>query len=269
MRVTRTRRVPFLLLGLLAASVLFPRAFDAATLTVASWLPARTRVAPDPVRLPAEEVQSLKARIARLERELAARPSGDAAIPGLRYAERPSSAATVALTVQILNHDVSRDRRSFVIDAGRDQGVRPGMPVIQGDSLVGVVDTAVARAARVLRVDDRSTRCRFPATVLASDGAADAPTRGQGVVRGTGDSGAPLRVEFLAPGGARVGDLVTTGAGSGTVPEGLLLGQVAEVGDGDRDGAFEAEVVPLRDLDRMGTVLVLLVEGPGLGVSAK
>jgi hypothetical protein len=267
MRATRTRRVPLLLLALLVATLLFPRALDRAALAVAAWLPAEAPSAPPPRSLPEEERARLLQRISRLEDDAAARPAADGALgPAAVVARRDREPARL-LPARLLRHDLSPSRRSFLIDAGSDDGVRSGMAVIQGDSLVGVVGTVVARAARVLRVDDRDTACALPATVLAADGGAETPVRGQGVARGAGDG--TVRVAFLNPGGASAGDLVVTGAGAGLVPEGLLLGVVLDVTDADRDGADEAVLQPLRNLDGLGTVLVVLAEAPGLGVGSR
>lgn len=266
--IGRTHRVPLALLGLLVGTLLMPRAFDEARVAVGAWLPAtvapeRTPVAP----LPQEELAKLLHRIDDLQRQLAARPSGDGSLPGLRYAPRRESAAPVAVSARVLHRETSNARRSIVVDAGRDDGVVEGLPVIQQDSLVGIVVTVSGRAARVLRVDDRSAVTSLPAVVLAADGGAESPCRGQGVARGTGDG--LIRVSFLPSDGARVGDLVVTGAGSNVVPEGLLLGEVVSCGDEDRDGAFDAVVRPLRDLDAVASVLILRVEAPGLRVDAK
>lgn len=270
MNLGRTHRVPLLLLGLLVASLLLPRACDEAALTVASVLPAEGHREPAAESLPAEERSRLLARIARLEEEASARPSGDAVLPDLRMASRAARGATTAVPARLLRHDVSTTRRSFLIDAGKEQGVRPGLAVIQGDSLVGVVVTVSARAARVLRVDDRGSACTLPATVLAAeDEEGPSPCRGIGVVRGVGEGPPAIRLQYLANDGARVGDLVVTGAGGGAIPEGLLLGEVVAVGDADRDGSFEATLRPLRDLDALGSVLVLLSDAPGLGIGAR
>jgi rod shape-determining protein MreC len=167
----------------------------------------------------------------------------------------------------VLHRETSSARRSLLVDRGRDHGLEPGMPVVQQDSLIGVVATASAGAARVLRIDDRAAATTFPATVLAGDADSGSPLRGQGVARGMGDG--RIRVSFLPTGGARIGDLVVTGAGSRLVPEGLVLGEVEEVSDEERDGAFEAMVRPLRDLDAVASVHALRIASPGLRVEGK
>jgi cell shape-determining protein MreC len=223
MPIARTHRVPVLLLGLLVATLLFPRACDEIRVAIGSLLPAT--VAPEPAppaRLGEEERARLQARVTQLEQELASRPAGDGALAGMRYVSKSSSSAPVAIACRVLHRETSSARRSLLVDAGRTEGVEPGMPVVQQDSLLGVVVTASQHAARVLRIDDRSAATTFPASILAAEPGASSPFRGQGVARGTGDG--RLRVSFLASGGARVGDLVVTGAGSRLVPEGLVLG---------------------------------------------
>ncbi|MCE9634417.1 MAG: hypothetical protein K8T90_01820 [Planctomycetes bacterium] len=268
MAISRTHRVPILLLALLTGTLLFPRACDSVRLGVGARLPATVPPTDATVtELPREREAVLAKRLTLLEQQQAARPSGDAALAGLRVQSRRASAAPVAVAARVLHVEVSSARRTFVIDAGQDDGVVPGLPVIQSDSLIGVVVTASARAARVLRIDDRAAATTFPAAVLTSEADAASPLRGQGVSRGTGDG--LLRVSFLGADGARVGDLVVTNAGSRMVPEGLVLGEVIEMSDEERDGSFEAVVRPLRDLETIASVLVLRVEPTGLRVESK
>lgn len=267
MPIQRTHRVPVVLLSLLAATLLFPGALEETRIAVGAWLPATVRAERTaPVRLAEEERAWYATRIAQLEDRIAARPGGDTALGGARIADRPLRATPELLPARVLHRESSPLRQTFVIDAGRDDGVVPGQPVVQQDSLIGVVVTASARAARVLRIDDRSAATSFPAMVLAADAKEGAPCRGLGVARGTGDG---VRVSFLPQDGARAGDLVVTGAGSWTVPEGLVIGIVECCEDDDRDGAFDAEVRPLRDLDAVSSVHVIRTEAPGLRVDAK
>lgn len=268
MPISRTHRVPILLLALLTGTLLFPRACDSVRIGVGAWLPATAPSGPGTTAaLPSEtEAKQLK-RISLREQQEAARPSGESPFAGARVQQRRAAPAAVVVPARVLHVEISEARRTFVIDVGRDEGVVPGLPVVQGDSLVGVVVTASGRASRVLRIDDRSVATTFPAEVLSPETVTGSPLRGQGVSRGTGDG--LLRLSFLAADGARTGDLVVTSAGSRLVPEGLLLGEVVEVGDDDRDRSFEAVVRPLRDLDALGSVCVLRVEATGLRVETK
>ena len=268
MPIARTHRVPVLLLSLLVGTLLVPRACDSTRVAVGAWLPGSVRAdtAPPP-QLDKEERGRLQHRVALLEQQLAARPAGDGTISGVRVVQRRSAATLNAVPARVLHRETSSARRTLVIDAGRDDGIGAGLPVIQGDSLIGVVTTCSGRAARVVRVDDRGTETSLPAVILAAEPDAPSPYRGDGVARGTGDG--RIRVSFLASGAARVGDIVVTGAGSGLVPEGYVLGEVVEVTDEDRDGSIEAIVKPLRDLDAVASVLVLRVEPLGLRVDAK
>jgi rod shape-determining protein MreC len=268
MPIQRTHRVPVLLLTLLVATLLLPRACDDARLTVGSWLPATVRPEPDaPAKLPEEQVASLRAQIERLREQLAARPGGESALAGARYATRRDRDAPVLVPCRVLHRETSPARRTLMIDAGQREGVAPGMPVVQQDSLIGIVSAVSAAAARVVRIDDRAPATAFSAVVLAAEAEPGAPARSQGVARGSGDG--LVRVSFLPQDGARPGDLVVTGAGSRVVPEGLLLGVVESCTDDDRDGAFDAVVRPLRDLDQVSSVYVLQMEAPGLRVDAK
>lgn len=267
-QTARTQRVPIVLLTLLVATLLFPGACDEARVALSSWLPATAGSDAAPTAsLPAEERARLLHEIERLRQEIAAGPTADGVLAGIAPGRRRSPPAVDPLPARVLHREITSARRTFVIDAGRDDGVIPGHPVVQQDSLLGIVVTSAANAARVLRIDDRAALVSLPAVVLAAEAAETGPCRGTGIARGTGDG--RVRLTHLPSGGARVGDLVVTGAGSRLVPEGLLIGEVVECGDADRDGDFDAVVRPLRDLDTAAAVRVLRSRAPGLRIDAR
>lgn len=265
MRLKRTSRVPLLLLACLATALLFPQAcsgtrtglgglvFGTAALTGAGDGSEH-----DTLR---EENARLRFEVHRLRQDREAVPGGPVGELGPVEPRRPERAdATPALIARVLHRDTSSARRAFVVDVGTDDGVRTGLPVLAGQSLVGVVQAVSGSACRVLRVDDIAADCRFPAVVLpadydpaSTDPAARLPARG--VCQGTADG--RLVVSFLARGEARPGDLVVTGPERYPIPAGAVLGEIVSCDDDDRDGAWEAVVRPLRRLDSLESVLVV------------
>jgi rod shape-determining protein MreC len=111
--------------------------------------------------------------------------------------------------------------RSMLINAGANQGVAKGQAVVAGEGLVGRIESAGVRSARVLLITDLNSRIpiRFESSrrraILAGD-----------------NSGLP-RLEFLSPASAvEVGDRIVTSGHGGAFPPGLPVGRVASVADG-------------------------------------
>jgi len=136
--------------------------------------------------------------------------------------------------------------RSALINLGRDQGVRIGYAVINGDGLIGRTVDAGASVSRVLLLNDLNSR--IPVLV------------GQGGVRAlaSGDNGADLRLEFLPPGATlHAGDEVYTSGSDGVLPRGLRVGVVSEP-----PGALK--VRPHAELSALDVVSVLYFDTPAL-----
>jgi rod shape-determining protein MreC len=261
-RLKETARVPLLLLACLTTALLFPRACAGARTGVAGALLGTAELTGG-VRTPESQVWKEKLAatqhdLARLRQDQVAMGADEGGLDLARIERPDPSSRLTGVLARVLHRDASVTRRSFLIDVGTDQGVRRGLPVVCGRSLVGVVETVSAGAARVLRVDDVSVACRFPAVLMSLEpraGTDEGPPAGRGVCQGTADG--RLVVSFLAKSDARTGDVAMTGAGRYPVPEGWVLGEVESVADEDRDGDWEAVVRPLRDLDELTSVMVL------------
>jgi rod shape-determining protein MreC len=134
--------------------------------------------------------------------------------------------------------------RSALINLGRDNGVRIGYAVVNGDGLVGRTVDAGASVARVLLLTDLNSR--IPVLV------------GPGGVRGlaSGDNSAELRLDFLPDGAAlSPGDEVYTSGSDGVLPRGLRVGVVT-----GSKGSFR--VKPHAELSSLDVVSVLFFDTP-------
>ncbi|MDZ4842007.1 MAG: rod shape-determining protein MreC [Hyphomicrobium aestuarii] len=108
-----------------------------------------------------------------------------------------------------------------LIAAGRDDGIRPGYPVVMGNRLLGRVHHVHAATAVVVRLADRLSR--VPVMVGAGE------TRA--LLVGNGAGGATL--ELIGQGPApRAGDPVVTSGIGGVFPRGLMIGRVFAPEDG-------------------------------------
>src|SRR4029078_3633356 len=136
--------------------------------------------------------------------------------------------------------------RSALVNLGRDDGVRVGYAVINGDGLIGRTVDAGASVARVLLLNDLNSR--IPVLV------------GPAGVRAlaSGDNSAELRLDFL-PDGAKLypGDEVYTSGSDGVLPRGLHVGVVS-----GSPGAYR--VRPHAELSSLDAVSVLFFDPPTL-----
>lgn len=156
------------------------------------------------------------------------------------------------VTGEILADAGSPFRRSAMVNVGAEDGVDDGSAVVDGLGLVGRIAGVGARSARIIFLNDGSSR--VPAVILPS---------GQRALV-TGDNGRMPLLEFLEHAEAlRTGDRVVSSGDGGLYPPDILIGQVVTAPDG------RARVRLAADLRRLDFVRVMrrtapaVVEGPG------
>ena len=168
-----------------------------------------------------------------------------------RIAEMRESYEMPMLPGELVGADASPWFRSVLIDRGRHQGVRSGMPVISEDGLVGLVRSTSTSASKAMLLLDRQS---------AVDGILQR-SRLRGIVRGLGRE--ELEFEFVARGAdVEVGDVVITSGVGGVYPKGLRIGEIAAVVDADSPLLRTATIKPAVDFARLEQVFVMLRRGP-------
>lgn len=161
----------------------------------------------------------------------------------------------------ILKGDASSWRHSCVLNRGREHGIKEGMPVTCGRTLIG----------RTFMVDDGHcivqllTDPGFSAGCIIV-GQGETPLRVRGVLRGDG-SVRPhfprLELEDVAVGErVEAGMKVLTNDFSGQYPPGLAVGEVREVIP--QAGFLQVRIEAYLDLDSLDVVQVLLHDRPTL-----
>jgi rod shape-determining protein MreC len=157
----------------------------------------------------------------------------------------------VALPVigaRVIAYDPSRWSRCAIIDQGKAQGVKEGLPVLAPQGIVGRVVEAYPQYSKVMLIVDRKS-------------GADAMvqrTRARGILQGKGGNRCSL--EFV-PKSADVqpGDLILASGLVGLYPKGLVFGKVSRA-DKKNPGVFQdIEVTPATDLSALEEVLVVKV----------
>ena len=153
----------------------------------------------------------------------------------------------VAATV--IGRDPSNWIRTITIDRGELDGVRPGLPVVDGHAIVGQTTVVSERSAKVLLLTD--SRSAIDAIVQSS--------RSPGIIEGT--SFDLLRLRYvLREHEVKVGDRVVASGLDGVYPKGALIGVVTAVSS-KPDNIFHAvDVQPSVDVSRMENLLVVIPE---------
>jgi rod shape-determining protein MreC len=166
------------------------------------------------------------------------------------------------VSAQVLRLGVAGAESTFLLDAGLEQGVSVGSPVIAPEGLVGVVREVDARSAQAIDW----THPEFRASAMTADGEA------YGIVEPRPGryreedmlllTGAPFHSEIRP--GARI---LTSGRGE-LYPRGVPIGTVVGIQDADTGWRKSYLVRPAARPEGLVQVLVAVTPGRGLDVSA-
>lgn len=152
-----------------------------------------------------------------------------------------------ALVVQVVGDSSSAFARSFILNAGRNEGVIVNAPVTVPNGLVGRVVRASPSASLVLSLLDLNSR--VPVLIQRSRVRAVAG----------GQNGLLLTLEYLPKDAdIKVGDQVITSGTGGIFPKGLLVGRVTTLEVGEEGLFKQALVQPVVDFDRIEEAHLLL-----------
>jgi rod shape-determining protein MreC len=153
---------------------------------------------------------------------------------------------TARVTARVIGFDPSGFTRYILINAGQKEGIAPGMAVVTERGLVGRVVNVYKNTAKVLLITDPSS----------SVSAYLQGSQATGMVEGTPDGSLVMRYIPLEV-KVSVGEIALTSGLGGTLPKGLVIGQVIEIEKKDYDLFQEVRLKPSVDFDRLELVLVL------------
>jgi rod shape-determining protein MreC len=152
---------------------------------------------------------------------------------------------------RVIGYEPNNFMSVLIVDIGRRDGVRKGMPVVTERGLVGHVHKVGANWAKVLLVIDPSSSV----AALAQS------SRAPGLV--SGRLGQDLVMDYIPQEETvSVGDVILTSGMSGNYPKSLLIGQVLEVEQRDIDPFQRAIVRPSVNFEKLETVLVITTFEP-------
>ena len=155
------------------------------------------------------------------------------------------------VTARVVDAPVSNFERTILLDKGRRDGIRTGMPVESGDGLIGRVVEAEPSWASVELLTDPNFDVGVRIVRSGDDGLASGRGPGRDLDVGY------IELETVVIPGETV---VTSGFEGSTFPAGLLVGTVTDVAPDAVRGAQQVTVHPAADLTRLRWVQVLLFE---------
>ncbi len=153
-----------------------------------------------------------------------------------------------SVTASVIGRDPSGWSSSMIIDRGKDDGIRQGMPVINALGIVGKVVEVSGENSKVVLLTDP----QFSVAALIQD------SREIGLVTGS-LQGEICRMRFISPDAQiKVGDRVITSRLSTSFPEGLLIGEVVRIIGSPQEPSIECIIKPSVVLSQVEEVLVIL-----------
>ncbi len=154
---------------------------------------------------------------------------------------------------QVIGTSGTEQSHVLFIDKGSDDGLRPDMPVITPDGIVGKTRDVFAHASQVLEISDPTSGA---GVILAN-------TRIRGVLRGN-SWGQPQIVNVSPDERIKPGEPVITSGGDGIFPRGLAVGTVDKVVPDPEGTLVNVLIKPAANLSRLEEVLVITSTGPQL-----
>ncbi|MFQ5399449.1 MAG: rod shape-determining protein MreC [Anaerolineae bacterium] len=222
---------------------------------VAEWTSARTDTlaaalaGPRDLQTAREEIARLQAQIDALEKEneQLREIQGEYQLLLDLFNRARQAPDLRRLTATVIGRDTSLSLRSMVIDKGRDDGVRVGMPVESARGLVGQVFRTTARSAQVVFITDSASS--VPARLGSS--------RATGIVRGGGLGGSMIIDWIDLRHEIEVGEVVLTSGLGGKFPQDMIIGRIIEIDRREAELFQRAVVQPAVDFESLEIVFVI------------
>jgi rod shape-determining protein MreC len=149
------------------------------------------------------------------------------------------------IAAQVIGTSGSELSRIIYIDRGSNDGIKPNMPVITPEGIVGKVLRVYGSTAQVLEINDQTSGV----------GAILVNARLQGILKGSPNGDITLNY-VMADEKVAAGDQVVTSGGDRIFPKGLPIGTIDSVSLG-RDSFLNLRLKPSANLNRLEEVLVI------------
>ena len=191
-----------------------------------------------------KEVQRLRIQNARLTsqtRMLRRQFSSLSILDNLHRAEHLKG-----VSADVVGIDISEQRDTIIIDAGKAQSVRRDLPVMWEDAAVGRITAVGPKSSRVTLLTD--PRCRTRVIISR--------TGEEGILEGMGNK--KCRVKYVSfKSDAHIGDTVVTSGRDGVFPRYVVVGSITSAKRRPGQLLMEIEVTPFLELSAVQNVFVV------------
>jgi rod shape-determining protein MreC len=154
------------------------------------------------------------------------------------------------VAAQVIGTSGTEQSHVLLIDKGSDDGLRPDMPVITPDGIVGKIRDVFRHTSQVLEISDETSGA---GVILVN-------TRIEGVL--TGNSwGQPEIVNVSPDDRIKPGEQVITSGGDGIFPRGLAVGAVERVVPNAMGTLVNVLIKPAANLSALEEVLIITSTG--------
>jgi len=157
------------------------------------------------------------------------------------------TAQLTVLPAEVISRDPSAWFKTMIIDKGRADGLRKGLPVVLPQGVAGQVVEVAERYAKIMLIIDRNSAVD---ALIQSN-------RARGVIKGFSADHCILEY-VLRKHEVKVGDIVISSGLDGVYPKGLRIGEVEAVSNSETDIFKRITVRPYVDFEQLEEVLIIL-----------
>lgn len=150
------------------------------------------------------------------------------------------------VSATVIGRDPNTLINALILDRGSDDGLKPGMPVVTSQGLVGRISEVTGPSSKVLLITDPSSSVN--ALIQSS--------RATGVVQGQ-LAGRPRMKYIPQEEEIDVGDIVLTSGLGGSFPNRIVIGQVVDVERRDIELFQSAEIRTSAPLESLEMVMII------------
>ncbi len=151
------------------------------------------------------------------------------------------------LAAEVIGKDPSALFKTVIIDKGKSDELRKGMPVVIAQGVVGQIIEVSNHYSKVMLIIDRNSAVD---TLVQR-------TRARGIIKGASTD--QCRLDYvLRKHDVQPGDTLVSSGFDGVYPKGLRVGQVTDVVDHEAEIFHEITVAPFVDFEKLEEVLVIL-----------
>lgn len=148
---------------------------------------------------------------------------------------------------KVINNNYNKEFNFLTLDIGKNQGIDKEMAVVNSNGIVGIVDHANPKYARVQSILNRNSRINARLKNTNYFGSLDWDGSDYKTVQ-------LLDIPRQAP--LRIGDTIETGGKSAIFPEGILIGKVSKINRGN-SADNRVTITLFNDMSNLGVVYVI------------